>query len=252
MAKYTEVLHDLLNNEEVNILIQKALSSYPIYEPIHKQLYGYIPTRDELNKKILNHYRFYEIGSETVGRFLYNIEMTMNEIMPKYNQLYKSIDIMNGVEDIFGNLDVTETFEEERADNSSATSSSNSESKVTSTNETDTDMTTSGRNVGAKTPQSQLQVKSIDNITSASEMSWNESTDSSSSTSNDESNSTNDSTSESEAETTGTTKHTLTRRGNQGVNTYAHDMLEFRQLFLNIEQQIINDPELASCFMLIW
>ena len=178
--------------------------------------------------------------------------MTINEIMPKYNQLYKSIDIMNGLDDIFGNLDVTETFEEETTGNSSATSSSNSESKVTSTNETETDMTTSGRNVGAKTPQSQLQVKSIDNITSASEMSWNESTDSSTSSSSDESNSTNDSTSESEAETTGTTKHTLTRKGNQGVNTYAHDMLEFRQLFLNIEQQIINDPELASCFMLIW
>lgn len=252
MAKYTEVLHDLLMNEEVNTLIQKALSSYPMYQAAHQELYAYIPTRDELNKKILDHYRFYEIGSETVGRFLYNLEMTMNEIMPKYNQLYKSIDIMNGVDDIFGNLDVTETFEEETTGNTSATASSDSKSNVKSTNETKTDMSTSGRNVGAKTPQSQLQVKSIDNITSASEMSWNESTDSSTSSSNDESDSTNESNSESESETTGTTKHTLTRKGNQGVNTYAHDMLEFRQLFLNIEQQIINDPELASCFMLIW
>lgn len=252
MVKYTEVLHDLLTNEVTNEAINKALSSYPMYEPVHQELYGYVPTRDELNKKILNHYRWYEIGSETVGRFLFNLEMTMNEIMPKYNQLYKSVDIMNGLDDIFGNLDVTESFEEETTGNSSASATSNSESNVNSTNETETDMTTSGRTVSSKTPQSQLQTKSIDNITSASEMGWNENTDASSSSSNDSSNSTNESTSTSEGETTGTTKHTLTRKGNQGVNTYAHDMLEFRQLFLNIEQQIINDPELASCFMLIW
>ena len=125
-------------------------------------------------------------------------------------------------------------------------------------------MDTSGRNVNSKTPQSQLSVKTIDNITSASEIGWNEEGSSSNSTSNDKSNSkgTNESTTNTEtnqdstsdvtSESKGKTTHTLTRKGNQGVNTYAHDMLEFRQLFLNIEQQIINDPELASCFMLIW
>ena len=106
MAKYTEVLHDLLMNEEVNKLIEKAMSTYPMYTPKHPKLYGYIPTREELNKKIMNHYRFYEIGSETVGRFLYNLEMTMNEIMPTYNQLYMSVDIMNNIDDIFGKLSV--------------------------------------------------------------------------------------------------------------------------------------------------
>ena len=276
MAKYTEVLHDLLNNEVTNELINKALGSYPMYEPAHKELYGYIPTRDELNKKILNHYRWYEIGSETVGRFLFNLEMTMNEIMPKYNQLYKSVDIMNGLEDIFGNLDVTETFEEETTGNSSSeakgnvkgtskdTTSGSTTSDVTSENKTNNEMDTSGRNVNSKTPQSQLSVKTIDNITSASEIGWNEEGSSSNSTSNDKSNSkgTNESTTNTEtnqdstsdvtSESKGKTTHTLTRKGNQGVNTYAHDMLEFRQLFLNIEQQIINDPELASCFMLIW
>ena len=95
-------------------------------------------------------------------------------------------------------------------------------------------------------------------------MSWSEegsnsktnSNDSSSSVGTSESHSTSESNQETSSdvsnESTGTTKHTLARKGNQGVNTYAHDMLEFRQLFLNIEQQIINDPELASCFMLIW
>lgn len=244
MAKYTEVLHELLMNDKTNTLIQKAMSTYPMYTPIHEQLYGFIPTREQLNKKILDHYRWYEIGSETVGRFLFNIETTLNEIMPKYNQLYKSVDVMNGIDDIFGNLDVVESFEEETTGNSTSSSTN----KVTSTNETETDMTTSGRTVSSKTPQSQLSAKTIDGITAASEMGWNENTDSSTSSSSDESNATN----ESEGQSTGKTTHTLSRKGNQGVNTYAHDMLEFRQLFINIEQQIINDPELVKCFMMIW
>lgn len=267
-ASYTEVLHDLLINEETNALIQKAMSSYKMYEPIHKELYGYIPTREELNKKILNHYRFYEIGSETVGRFLYNLETTLNEIMPYYNQMYNSIDIMNGLEDIFGNLDVVESYEEQTSGNTSSNSKnditsntdSSSTSNVTSTNETNTNMSDNGRTAKSVTPQSQLNAKTLDNITAASEMGWNENTSNSTSSSDDKSNSTNETSSNSSQESTsngttqstGITTHTLTRKGNQGVNTYAHDMLEFRQLFINIELQIINDPELAKCFMLVW
>lgn len=268
MAKYTAELNDLLKDENFNNLLKNAMNSYPLYEPIHKELYGYIPTREELNKKIINHYRFYEIGSETPGRFLYNIEMTLNEIMPYYNQMYKSVDVMNGIDDIFGNVDIVESFEEETEGNSSSQSSGNSSgstsgtntSTTTSTNTSTTEMDTEGRNASSKTPQSQLQAKTLDNITSASEMSWNEDKSNSSSSSNDEASTTATSSTESNQESSnqatsnasGITRHTLSKKGNQGVNTYAHDMLEFRQLFLNIEQQIINNPELAKCFMLIW
>lgn len=276
MAKYTVELNDLLKNEETNILIQQAMNSYELYEPIHKELYGFIPTRAELNKKILDHYRFYEIGSETIGRFLFNIETAMNLIMPKYNQYYKSIDIMNGLEDIFGNLDIEESFVQDTTGNSSSQSTGNvkdtntsqstgsTTTEVTSENSTDTNMSTNGRNINQKTPQSQLQAKTIDEVTAASEMTWNEDSSNSKSTSNDKSNTTGtsetnttgstnqESTAEASSESTGKVTHTLKRKGNQGVNTYAHDMLEFRQLFLNIEQQIINDPELVNCFMLIW
>lgn len=268
MAKYTEVLHDLVTNDEVKGLIEKALSTYQLYKPVHDELYGYIPTREELNKKIINHYRWYEIGSETVGRFLFNLETTMNEIMPYYNQLYKSIDIMNNIEDIFGNVDIVESYEETHTgntktnstDNMNSNSSSETTSNEDSTNTTNTETSDRGRNVKSITPQSQLSVKTIDGLTAASEMSWNE--NESGSTANSSNNSTTESSNNSQTEqestsnantdTTGTTKHTLSRKGNQGVNTYAHDMLEFRQLFINIEMQILNDPELAKCFMLIW
>lgn len=252
MAKYTIELNDLLRDMHFVNELKNAMSEYPMYEPVHKQLYSYIPTREELNKKIIDHYRFYEIGSETPGRFLYYIKMTLNEIMPYYNQLYKSIDIMNGIDDIFGNVDIVESFEEETTGNSESSSSNKTNNNVESNNNTNTEMNTSGRNVASKTPQSQLQAKTIDNITAASEMQWNEDISNSKSTSNDESKTTGTSENKSEAMSKGISKHTMTKKGNQGVNTYAHDMLEFRQLFINIEQQIINDPELAKCFMLIW
>lgn len=268
MGKYTETLHDLLNNEDVKKKIEQALSTYPMYNPIHKELYGFIPSREELNTKILNHYRFYEIGSETIGRFLFNLESAMNLIMPYYNQLYKSIDVMNGLEDIFGNLDIVESFEQETSgssssegsDNVKGTSSSDTRSESTSQNSTNSEVSSEGRTANSTTPQSQLKAKTLNQLTAASDMGWNENVSDSKASSDDKANteSHNDTNSEQEttsrtnAESLGTTKHTLTRKGNQGVNTYAHDMLEFRELFLKIEQQIINDKELASCFMLIW
>lgn len=46
--------------------------------------------RTKLNKKILDHYYFYEIGFETASKFKHYLNTTMNEIMPYYNQLLKS------------------------------------------------------------------------------------------------------------------------------------------------------------------
>lgn len=251
MGKYLE-LHELLKDIRFTNELKDAMSRYPMYEPVHPQLYGYIPTREELNKKIIDHYRFYEIGSQTPGRFLYNLEMTLNEIMPYYNQLYKSIDIMNNIDDIFGNVDIVESYEEETSGNTASTSDSKTESKVDSKNNSTNEMDTSGRNASSKTPQSLLSAKTLDEITSASDMGWNEDSSKSTSNSNDESTSNSNNESKNDVKSNTNTKHTLTKKGNQGVNTYAHDMLEFRELFLNVEMQIINDPELAKCFMLVW
>ena len=40
---------------------------------------------------------------------------------------------------------------------------------------------------------------------------------------------------------TGNVKHTLTKKGAMGVTTFGHDMIEYRQSFLNIDLMIIND-----------
>ena len=54
---------------------------YPIFDSNYKNI---------LETKILKHYYTREIGFETVGLWKLKLDTKMNEIMPYYNQLYKS------------------------------------------------------------------------------------------------------------------------------------------------------------------
>lgn len=254
----TIVLKTLLDDKEARAKIDKAMSTYPMYTPKNEMTYSIIPTREQLNNKILNNYKYREIGFETPGRFIDELEISLNEIMPYYYQLFKSEDIMNGISDPFGNVDITETFEQETEGSSKGSSSGKADNKTetTANSSTNTDMTSNSKNVNAKTPQGLLDLgtKNIDSVEYADNVTWNEDISSSKGDTEDTTTATSESSNEAESsnETTGKTKHTLSRVGNQGVNTYAHDMKELRETFLNIEQQIINDPRIAELFMLVY
>lgn len=249
-ARYTVVLKTLMDDVNVKPLIDKALSTYPMYTPVNEFNYSLIPTREELNKKLLNKYKYREIGFETVGRFLDELEISMNEIMPYYYQLFKSSDIINGLDDIFGNLDIEETYKETSSGNQTGTSSS--ESNVNDSSTTNTNTNGYNKSVESSTPQGQLNIsnKNIDSVDYADKVNWNHSTneDTSTNTGSSSSNSSSNATNE----TSGITEHTLKRKGNQGVNTYAHDMNEFRTLIRNIEEEIINHPRIRELFMLVY
>lgn len=249
-GKYSVVLKTLMDNPEVKKEIDKALSTYPMYVPENPSTYSIIPTREQLNNKLLNHYKYREIGFETVGRFLDELEITMNEIMPYYYQLFKSADIMNGIDDPFGNVDIVEVFEQ--TTEGETTGESDSNSSTTASSSTNTDMTTTSKNVNSKTPQSQLDVAAadIDSLKYADNVDWNKSESGSTGTTTDEGTSTSGSTSR--GQSTGRTEEIRTKKGNQGVNTYAHDMNELRETFLNIEMQIIEDKRIQELFMLIY
>ena len=57
------------------------LNDYPIFAEEYRRF---------LNNKIIEHYMFYEIGYETVSLFNFALGRKMREIMPYYNQRYKS------------------------------------------------------------------------------------------------------------------------------------------------------------------
>lgn len=263
-----------MDNPKSRAELDDALSTYPLYTPQSDDDYvrTLIPTREELNKQLLNNWKYREIGFETFGRFLDELEITMCNIMPYYNQLYKSVEIMGLIEDPFGNVDVTETFTETRTETSSSsgsasgtsTDSSSGESTTASTDSSSTESSTNSasKKVSSDTPQGSLSITDIDSVTYANNVEWSKdsntstaSTDGSSdssTTSSSTGTNTSSSTSEGESETSGTTTHTFTKKGNQGVNTYAHDMEELRRTFLNVTNQIINDKSIGELFMNVY
>ena len=79
-------LSDSVGFNDVDTVISSALPkvfnfSYPIFDEEY---------RDVLETKILRHYYTREIGLETVGLWKLKLQTKLNEIMPFYNQLYKS------------------------------------------------------------------------------------------------------------------------------------------------------------------
>lgn len=263
-AKYTETLRDLMLNEQSRIHIDKALSTYPLYEP--KKLYDMIPSREELNEKLLNHYKYREIGFETFGRFVDELEITMKEIMPHYNELFKTVEIMADIEDPFGNVDVTETFKQTVKGDSSSSGTASNTASGTSTNtnsasgNSENNSTAYGKSVESDTPQDQVSIgaKGINEVDYASSAGWTENEVEGSSTHTETSegstsrNDTSETSTSESTESNSTTEHTFHKKGNQGVNTYAHDMNEFRTSIIDVIEQILNDQRIAELFMMVY
>lgn len=235
-ARYTEVLDNLLRNEEARADIEEAMSDYPLYEtdPDKVRQFGTsykIPTRQELNDKILNFYRFREIGQETFGRWLFELKTALHEIMPKYNQLFYSAD--QDFNPIY-NVDYVKTT----LGNESASSNTTSTGQDSSTNEEYT------KGVNSKTPQDALGLSNmqIDSVDYADDANWGKSNGSTTG-----SNTTNGS-----STSNGTNSMTETTKGNFGVVSAQDLILKYRETIINIEQQIINDPRIKELFMLIY
>ena len=221
-------------------------------------------------QKVLDHYWLRQIGQETTGRWLHYFRSRMREIMPYYIQLYESQALMHGIDDPFGNVDIVETYEEERTENSTGKLNNTNTSTSTSTSQTENTGISSGSETEnatrtedhkrkfSNTPQG--SISNLDNyLTEANVETANdtdnlakehEATTEATSTGTASGNQTDTQTGTSEGTSTGTVRHTFTKKGNQGVNTYAHDMKELRETFLNIDLMIIN--ELKDLFLQVY
>ena len=251
-ARYTEVLDNLLRNEQAKADIDEAMSDYPLYQtdPDKVREFGtayQIPTRQELNDKILNFYRFREIGQETFGRWLFELKTALYEIMPKYNQLFYSAD--QDFNPIY-NVDYRKTIDRAKTDSTTGTQSSTSETSSTGTDSATNEAYT--KSVNSKTPQDSLGISNygIDTVAYADDASWgkNNGTTTGSNTttgtsSNSGSNTVNGQENEGTVETT---------KGNFGVVSAQDLIIKYRDTIINIEQQIINDPRIKELFMLIY
>lgn len=251
-AKYTEVLDNLLRYEDTASAIATAMSKYPLYEtdPNKVREFGTaykVPTRQELNTKILSYYRFREIGQETVGRWLFELETALAEIMPKYNQLFYSAD------QDFNPIYNVDYKRETKRDKSGTNIGSQSTTANTSTTGTESSTSQDNtKNVNSKTPQNELSISNmdIDTVSYADEADWGKSNSSTSgSNSTTGSSQSNGSTSTIDNEKEGITE---TTKGNFGVVSAQDLIIKYRETILNIEQMIIHDPRIEELFMLIY
>ena len=203
-----------------------------------------------LEQKIIDHYRFRQIGQETVGRWLHYFRTRMREIMPYYVQLYEFEAKWWNIDDPLESYNLTETFEQESTDtgNTSGTNSSEATASNTRTEGTEATNTKSMTNKFSDTPQGEIENldsyltnATVQDDTDEATQTVEETTDGDSTASGSFSQDT---------ENAGTVRHTMTRRGNIGVQPLGGEVQNIREAFINIDLMVIN--ELKDLFIMVY
>lgn len=78
------------DSEHVTIELREVVKDSDIFDRCDPFPIWNEDHRGELEKKIIEHYYFRQIGFETVGRFIFQLNVRLREIMPRYIQLYKT------------------------------------------------------------------------------------------------------------------------------------------------------------------
>lgn len=253
MSKYTTEVRFICENsaglsesegaDNIDSILDKCWNKvfnfdFPIFDENYRQV---------LCRKILKHYYTREIAHETVGRWKLALNAKLNEIMPYYNQLYKS-ELLEF--NPFYDVDLTRSREgsgtSNRTSNNTETNSGTSKnvSSGSSTNNTDT------LNRFSDTPQNSMDTQGIADsvplttVTKVNEdnTTTNESTDTL--TRNDSK------TGNGTENINNTDKYIETVRGKQGTENYSSLLKKFRETFLNIDMMIIEDC--SDCFFTLW
>lgn len=277
MSKYTTELRYLIESN-----FNLGLDDYPIFDENYREL---------LNQKIINHYYFREIGMETAELFKRYLNQTMREIMPYYNQLYKSellefnpfynVDKTvtadknnNHVSDFIGNVtgknqQITDS-ENNQINNSKQQTSTSANSVGESVgNSTTTDK---NKNVASDTPQGFLSINSIDNNTYATtaEMTKAESISNNKATSNNSENGITDQTTADETKATANSESNATTKTDTTNKTTSNDFENYvnhvvgksegetySEMLIKFRETFLNIDmmiidELKTCFMMIY
>lgn len=249
MAKYTIEVRRLAENH-----FDFGLKEYPIFDESY---------REELNRKIIHHYYFREIGLETAELFKFYLNTKMAEIMPYYNELYKSalfefnpLENINETETITKTGQKTDDFSGENTDNRTESGSSEKNDTSETSEETSNTREAESLNVSSDTPQGMLSIGNIKSNTYASQAEMAEASDSTTGTAtgtetaNSETEysaeSQNVSTSESLNEQNYTETIIRKHTGNKGEN-FSEMVEKFRRTLINVDMLIIN--ELKDLFL---
>lgn len=247
--------------DDVNTVIQNAVPKIFNFQwPIFDESY-----RNVLETKILKHYYTREIGLETYGLWKLKLDTKLNEIMPYYNQLYKSallefnplydVDITRnhtgkktGTEALKGNVDINGQVLVDNHGN------------VNTTDDTTVANTTTSENIDKFSATPQGAIDNLRNEKYLTNARMVNDTNTSNGTTMGKTDTSTDSTTDTTTNTTTTTNNSTTInntedyletvKGKQGTQSYASLIMEFRETFLNIDMMVIED--LGELFMNIW
>lgn len=229
--------------------------------------------RSVLCQKILKHYYLREIGTETVGIWMLWMNTKLEEIMPYYNQLYNSVKIeFNPMHDVDLIRKHDRTVNGTRKDDETRTNStensrtitSNTDSNTTNngTRNTSNETTNNRRDLYSDTPQGAITGLEDENyLTNARKITDNgsetgtEETTTTQKTGSDYSENNNDTgklneTTASNGISNTTEEYIETISGKQGATSFSNMLSEFRQTFLNIDMQVIEEFE--ELFFGLW
>lgn len=255
-------------NDVDNIISKTWKKIFDFDFPIFDEAY-----RETLCSKIIRHYYTREICAETVGRWKLFLQAKMNEIMPYYNQLYKS-ELL--IQDPFKNTDYQRIYTKDNTEN---TDSKNTTEKITNgtNNSTVNDVFAGKQNaeqvtnttvndvqylLHSDTPQGGLKgVDDEEYLTTADKNKDNTITDTTTTTvttTNNTDNTTTNATSKlnengtnnTNTDKTGKEEFTESIIGKTGSQNLPEILKIYRETFINVDTSIIN--ELRTLFMMIW
>ena len=253
MSKYTTEVRFICENSaglseseganNVDSILDKCWNNvfnfdFPIFDENYRQV---------LCKKILKHYYTREIAHETVGRWKLALNAKLNEIMPYYNQLYKS-ELLEF--NPFYDVDLTRS--REGSGTSNRTSNNTEINSGTSKNDSSSSGTnnTVTLNRFSDTPQNSMDTQGIaDSVPLTTVTKVNE--DNTTSNESTDTLTRNDNKTGSGTENINNTdKYIETVKGKQGTENYSSLLKKFRETFLNIDMMIIEDC--SDCFFTLW
>lgn len=218
-----------------------------------------------LEEKIIRHFWYRELCCKSVGQWKMFVRQTLDEVMPYFNQLYKSelikfnplhnVDMtverdMHSGSKSSENSDLSRTESTTNSGNSSTTGEQGGQTHDMNTNSTDrtTSLTPQGTISELRTGKHMSSADTEDITTN--NISENQSTQKYARADESHNSATGSEVGNKSREGVTTEQYVQHIFGKGEGGTMSSAMMEFRKTFLNIDKQVMDS--LNSCFMIIW
>lgn len=251
MANYTTEVRTICENYAGYPHFSGEMSVADIIEKSRTKIFDFsFPIFDEkyrsvLETKILKHYYTREIGLETVGLWKLKLDTKMNEIMPYYNQLYNSTLLEFNP---FYDVDITRKHNTRSDGTKNETNESKNQTMNQSTNKANGNANSTDWTLYSDTPQGGVTgIESETYLTNATKET-SQSANEVNTISNDSS--TGSSNGKTDSVIKNVEDYLETVKGKQGTQDYSTLLLKYRETFLNIDMQVIE--ELNDLFLNLW